>query len=148
MCMITTSMGSQGMLRSPSWRLGDGNESRDNVIIPKSRWKPPWNHQHDNAILPNTTPSLGIINNMSIALTFPAGQQKSIRSGAVRGLNPGPLAPKARIIPLDQQPIVVNVRYRSISGLICSEKSFILSDCDTPKERVWHCWAGSFSFSH
>ena len=30
-------------------------------------------------------------------------------NGLVRDLNPGPLAPKARIIPLDQRAMVINV---------------------------------------
>ena len=34
-------------------------------------------------------------------------QQKT--AGAVRELNPRPLAPKARIIPLDQQPLLKNM---------------------------------------
>ncbi len=31
------------------------------------------------------------------------------RKGLVRDLNPGPLAPKARIIPLDQQATSINI---------------------------------------
>ena len=55
----------QGM-RSPSCRLGDGNESRDNVIIPKIDEHPLGTiNNEDSAILPKTTPSLCIINNMS-----------------------------------------------------------------------------------
>ena len=33
--------------------------------------------------------------------------EKNIRGG-FRGLNPGPLAPKARIMPLDQIPAIQN----------------------------------------
>ena len=32
----------------------------------------------------------------------------TIKVGLVRDLNPGPLAPKARIIPLDQRAVVID----------------------------------------
>ena len=32
-----------------------------------------------------------------------------IKVGLVRDLNPGPLAPKARIIPLDQRAVIIAV---------------------------------------
>ncbi len=33
-------------------------------------------------------------------------EAKNEKGGGFRGLNPGPLAPKARIIPLDQIPVL------------------------------------------
>ena len=49
----------------------------------------------------------------------------------LRDLNPGPLAPKARIIPLDQQAFVVNcqssVEHRALrAGLLRLVDSFFL----------------------
>ena len=38
------------------------------------------------------------------------GEEKKAKTiGLVRDLNPGPLAPKARIIPLDQRAMDINV---------------------------------------
>ena len=120
MCMITTGMGSEELRRESIQNMGC--KSR-HVIIPKEDGHPlaigPINNKRVQFC--QTRPQ-SITNSTTIAVTLRNGAQKSIRSGAVRGLNPGPLAPKARIIPLDQQPIVVNVRYRRISGFICSRR--------------------------
>ena len=36
---------------------------------------------------------------------------KNNKNGLVRDLNPGPLAPKAKIIPLDQRAIYIYIRF-------------------------------------
>lgn len=45
---------------------------------------------------------------------FPVSKERRSKIGLVRDLNPGPLAPKARIIPLDQRATVLHVGLHSI----------------------------------
>ena len=46
---------------------------------------------------------------MQVLVDFYAGFDFGIKKGAIRELNPGPPAPKAGIIPLDQSPLVLSL---------------------------------------
>ena len=58
---------------------------------------------------------------------------KSIKRGPVRDLNPGPLAPKARIIPLDQQATAMKTT--QLSGYKLTAGHIIKPKGPSPEEK-------------
>ena len=55
-------------------------------------------------------------NQTLIIFFFLIGTESMEKKGAVRELNPRPLAPEARIIPLDQRPAMILYLYPGLWG--------------------------------
>lgn len=91
---------------------------------------------------------------------FPVSKERSSKIGLVRDLNPGPLAPKARIIPLDQRAAVLSGSLHSVHPSALNRLQdepavsflfFLLSCCliSTPSFSIPTCefWAYPLLFS-
>ena len=68
------------------------------------------------------------------------GKKKKV--GPVRDLNPGPLAPKARIIPLDQQALHI-----TRASQILTDVSFSLYECEESYCADYHFYVSMDSLS-
>ena len=68
--------------------------------------------------------------------------QKVKMNGPFRELNPGPLVPKTRIIPLDQTATAHCTwrRTKTVSSKHWSGDASLLSDQSMPSNLAWSCW--------
>ena len=65
-------------------------------------------------------------------------KEREEKNGPVRDLNPGPLAPKARIIPLDQQAVLEIQDHSELQQLQCKIKGLSTSVCNrSHKFKIW-----------